>query len=219
MKLTVTFSCIALLLFSCTKFGKNIFVSGRVINPVTNKGIPDIEVDLLKTSETFSLSSGFKSVKSVYTDENGRFEINHLGGTKSYTVAVRTPASFQQLGWATESGYNLQNLGVKIGKRINVDYHALPYGKLKTNIYNITCEGGSDSITIDFEYRIDKNAISFGTTIKTGCFNMEGTPTSEVPMGYYDIIWTVTKPSSGTNTFTGEVFVPGNDIGEFTINY
>ncbi|MBL1281014.1 MAG: hypothetical protein COA33_012110 [Fluviicola sp.] len=47
-------SIILLFSLSCTKFGKNIRVSGRVINPVTNKGIPDIEVKLLKTSTTFA---------------------------------------------------------------------------------------------------------------------------------------------------------------------
>jgi len=61
------------------------------------------------------------------------------------------------------------------------------------------------------------NSVYSPVTI-SDCYNAAGTP-ARVPMGYYDITWTVTKPSSGTNTFTGKVFVPGNDIGEFTINY
>ncbi len=102
---------------------------------------------------------------------------------------------------------------------MNVDYHAVLYGKLKLNIHNISCEDIQDEIIIDRKYRHDPNNSIYIPITLMGCYNQEGIPSTDIPMGYYDITWTVTKTSSGTNTFTGEVFVPEGGIGEFTINY
>jgi len=99
-----------------------------------------------------------------------------------------------------------------------LDWHVLPYGKLKTTVNNISCEGSSDAIETYFKHRINLPNPIFQPGNISGCYNNTNT-SSNIPMGYYDIIWTVTKPSTGTNTFTGEVFVPENGIGEFTINY
>ncbi|MCB0479208.1 MAG: hypothetical protein KDC84_13660 [Crocinitomicaceae bacterium] len=33
------------LLSSCAKDGKNIYVEGRIVNPVTGEGIPNIKMD------------------------------------------------------------------------------------------------------------------------------------------------------------------------------
>ena len=43
-----------LLLFSCAKDGKNIYVEGRVVNPVTGEGIPNIKMELWKLTATVS---------------------------------------------------------------------------------------------------------------------------------------------------------------------
>lgn len=37
---------VLILFFSCTKFGKNVTLKGRVMNPVTGEGIEGAEVKL-----------------------------------------------------------------------------------------------------------------------------------------------------------------------------
>ena len=64
---------VIILLISCTKFGKNVTVKGRVLNPITGEGIPNVELELLRG--TGGLPGGYKSVKSTKTDASGNFEI------------------------------------------------------------------------------------------------------------------------------------------------
>jgi len=75
---------IIVLLFGCTKGGKNISITGFVENPVTGLGISDVQIKLLKTSG--GLPGGLEEVKSVYTNLDGYFEIHHLGGNKLYFI-------------------------------------------------------------------------------------------------------------------------------------
>jgi 5-hydroxyisourate hydrolase-like protein (transthyretin family) len=65
-----------LVLSTCTKFGKNITVQGRVLNPITGEGIAGVEVWLQKT--TMGLPGGKKTIKSVTTDADGNFELDKL---------------------------------------------------------------------------------------------------------------------------------------------
>ena len=64
-------------LFSCTKFGRTITVKGRVINPVTGEGIQGAKMILQRG--TAGLPGGNKTVKSVYSDADGNFELNKSG--------------------------------------------------------------------------------------------------------------------------------------------
>ena len=50
-----------------------------------------------------------------------------------------------------------------------------------------------------------------------GCYSQDGVA-AKVPMGTYEIKWTVTR-TSGTTVFSNQVFVPEGGIGEITINY
>ena len=42
------FILLGLILSTCTKFGENIHVNGKVLNPVTGLGIPNVEIALQK---------------------------------------------------------------------------------------------------------------------------------------------------------------------------
>lgn len=57
---------------SCTKFGKNITIEGRVLNPITGKGISGVEIWLLKT--TMGLPGGDKTIKTVFSNKNGKLQ-------------------------------------------------------------------------------------------------------------------------------------------------
>jgi len=206
-----------LLSLSCTKLGKNIYVSGRVVNPVTNKGIPNIEVELLKPSKTLALSSGFTGVKSVYTDSDGRFEISRLGGVKSYTIAVRLPVDMYSIGWLTDLGYNLQDLGVKKGKKMNVDYHAVPYGELNSHVENINCAGVTDSMQLRKKYQFS-DWDSYWSPYKIGCYNNTSITPTIFPMGYYYSETKVTR--AGITTYIYDtVFVSENGISFLEVLY
>ena len=86
-----------LILTSCTKFGKNVTVKGRVVNPITGEGVPDIRVFMYKTTNT-SLPADYKTVKEDYTDSEGSFELNKLGLSKYY-VKCDVPGDYYMIGW------------------------------------------------------------------------------------------------------------------------
>ena len=84
---TISSLIIAVLLITlgaCTKFGKNITIEGRVENPITGEGIPGVEIWLLKT--TWGINGANKSVKTVFSDNNGNFEINIRNKLRIYNL-------------------------------------------------------------------------------------------------------------------------------------
>lgn len=50
---------------SCTKFGKNITIEGRVLNPITNEPISGVEVYLFKSEVNLDYYGGYKSIKET----------------------------------------------------------------------------------------------------------------------------------------------------------
>jgi hypothetical protein len=59
---------------SCTKFGKNVTLKGRVMNPVTGEGIEGAEVKLYRIAGGYD--SNYKTIKSATTDAFGNFELD-----------------------------------------------------------------------------------------------------------------------------------------------
>lgn len=201
--------------FSCTKFGKNVTIKGKVLNPITGEGIPNVEVELLKT--TAGLPGGNKGVKSTYTDANGNFEISK-GGLGSYWLACRVSGDYYEIGWI-ENGINVTsstgNLNVKKGKTMHVDFHAVPYGEYQIKIKNINCQGVNDTIIIN---RTNYVGSFLGKDwILTGCTDYT-TDKSKVPMG--DIFTKYTVIRNGVSTVTENVFtVVPNQLNVQEINY
>lgn len=219
MRVLFYISLIGILFFGCTKAGKNISVRGRVYNPVTNEGIPNIEIRLLKDEGVPSLSGGSEAVKTVYTDANGYYELDHVSISSRYVGCFLDNNQYYRIGWIYEG----ENIGkhttfVNKGKYTYLDYQVVPYGKIKANVNNISCEGSTDVININVKYLTNPGDQIFQPGTYYGCVNLSSTPT-EIPMGYYEYTWSVTKTSTGTNTFTQEVFVPTGGIGEITIDY
>lgn len=63
------FLIVLIISLSCTKFGKNITVKGRALNPITGEGIPNARVIITKS--TLEYPSGVKVVKETTTDSEG----------------------------------------------------------------------------------------------------------------------------------------------------
>jgi len=211
MKKLLCLLIIPVLLISCNK---KYHVIGRVYNPVTGEGLANVKVEFFKSN--VGLSTGYSEVASTLTDGNGNYDLEYKG--KAENVKLELDASLYQLGNYYEGNYQTVR-GLEPKKTQQIDWHAVPYGKLKLNIHNNSCENPQDKIVIDRKYRHDPNNSIYTPITLLGCHNEDGTPSSNIPMGYYDITWTVTKTSTGTNTFTGQVFVPAGGVGEITINY
>ena len=113
------------LLFSCTKFGRNVTIKGKVINPVTNEPIEGIEAWFQKT--TNGLPGGFKTIKEEVTDANGEFEIN-AGRIGTHYIRLGDVKGNYRLGWYENGEYTSTSVKeLDKGKVMNVEYHLVPY--------------------------------------------------------------------------------------------
>ncbi len=127
-------------LSTCTKFGKNVTVKGRVLNPLTGEGIPDVDVVLIRN--TLGLPGGTKIIKSVTTDANGNFELSKFTLSQP-VIAVDTKGVYYRIGWLRGDTYStFHEFPVKIGKTMKMEYHAGTEGKEQVKGNNINCEGG-----------------------------------------------------------------------------
>jgi hypothetical protein len=203
------------LLTTCTKFGKNITVQGRVLNPITGEGIAGVEVWLQKT--TMGLPGGKKTIKSVTTDADGNFELDKL--TVSSPEIVVNSGGYHRIGWWTGSSYSsFQSLPVKKGKKMNVDYHMVPYGTLQINIHNLSCFDSNDELKI---YRTH-SIIGFydnvpNPAIYTGCINQTGN-VNKAPMGWYKYNGMVTKNGIVTPKMDS-IYLNEGESRVWSINY
>jgi len=67
-------------LLSCTKGGGNVYVEGRVYNPITGEGIEGAEIILYRDKlggAVAAQSGGSKIVENVKSDANGNYKIKH----------------------------------------------------------------------------------------------------------------------------------------------
>ncbi|TSJ40002.1 carboxypeptidase-like regulatory domain-containing protein [Fluviicola chungangensis] len=186
------FLILVLALVSCTKFGKNVTVKGRVMNPVTGQGIEGAEVKLLRVKGGYD--SNYKTIKSVVTDASGNFELDKY--TWASPVARCETGDFYRLGWTKDGGQTFIDnfeLEVKKGKVTNADFYAIPYGNLQININNTSCFDSNDELKIyrthsipGFYDDVPNPAIYLGCVNQTGNMN-------KAPMGWYKYSGTVTK--------------------------
>jgi hypothetical protein len=216
MKKIIFLFTMSFLLCTCTKFGKNVTIKGRVLNPITGEGIPNVELELLRG--TGGLPGGYKSVKSTKTDASGNFEISK-GGLSTYSLACRVSSDYYQIGWIKD-GVNVTqatgNLNIKKGKTMHVDYHAVPYGELSLNIKNENCTSSNDLLKLYFDGGLyDGYTFNSGLiTTLSGCIDIPGTPVkSTIGKKYFH--WEVTK-NGITNTVYDTIFV--EPIGITTLN-
>jgi hypothetical protein len=201
-------------LFSCTKIGRNVTIKGKVVNPVTNEPIEGIEAWFQKS--TNGLPGGYKTIKEEITDVNGEFEINASRAGTHYIRLGDVKGNYR-LGWYENGAYTGTSVKeVDKGKVMEVEYHLVPYGDIKVNIYNVNCQGLSDTLILERNYQ-EKQVGFYQPITLTGCYSVEGNPT-KVPIGNYEIKWTVNRGGT-TEVFSDNLFVPENGVGEMTINY
>ena len=203
-------------LSSCTKFGKNVTIEGRVENPITGEGISGVKIVLEK--ETLEIPGGIKSIKEVYTDANGNFELNKFSFRASQIIAnTSTAGDYYKIGWYKDGEYVSINstLEIKKGKKLHVDFHAVPYGDYRIVINNINCQGINDTIIIHRQNEVksflDKNWALTGCSGYTTAWN-------KIPMGTIHTKYTVIR-SGVSNTYEEDFIVEPNQQNEQVIDY
>ncbi len=206
-----------LTLSTCTKFGKNVTVKGRVMNPVTGEGIEGAEVKLLRIKGGYD--SSYKTIKSTTTDASGNFELDKY--TWSSPVARCEVGDLYQLGWTKDGGQTFIDnfeLEVKKGKITNADFYAVPYAHLQLDIHNTSCQGSMDHFVLYAEgTQVDMS--KYGLMIdEMGCYQFTASGHSKVPMGARYYRWEVTK-NAVTTIFYDTVYLAEGEYKTYTINY
>ncbi|MCB0478288.1 MAG: hypothetical protein KDC84_09000 [Crocinitomicaceae bacterium] len=210
-----------LLLFSCAKDGKNIYVEGRVVNPVTGEGIPNITLDLRKkVPDPGGSGSDSKTVKTVLSDQNGYFTIAHNGSLfNSYIIHMSNSngIGYHVAGWKDASGTSIggYNLEVDKGQYMNVRYELVPYAEFKVDAYNVNCFDQTDTMLLYKQNQI--GSLQEGPWIYPGCNSFLG-GYNKVPMGKIYFSWHVIR-NGITNIYSDTIYLDEGEQETFTINY
>ncbi|MDR0802902.1 carboxypeptidase-like regulatory domain-containing protein [Fluviicola sp.] len=149
---------ILLLATGCTKFGKNITMKGRVLNPITGEGIEGAEIRMFKPI-WWAYDGGDKVIKATTSGADGSFEISKLSLSAESIQCNTSPAgAYYGMGWTQNNGASFigagADLAVKKGKTVHADYYAVPYGNLKFAPKNITCFNQFDTLFVNIKYQI-----------------------------------------------------------------
>src|SRR5690554_8203788 len=106
---------------SCTKFGKNVTIKGRVMNPITGEGIAGATISASKI--TMELPGGYKTVEQTTSDANGDFILEFKKSASDIDVLT---GNYYNIGWyqngAIQPGYYLP---VEKGKTMKADFYAV----------------------------------------------------------------------------------------------
>lgn len=200
---------------SCTKFGKNVTIEGRVVNPITGEGISGAEIWLLKT--TMGLPGADKEIKTAISDANGNFELNKFSFRADKIRMGDAHGDYYTIGWHKDGEYVSTNstLEIKKGKKLNVDFHMVPYGNYRIVINNINCQGINDTIIIHRQNEV--NSFLNKNWILKGCSGYT-TAWDKVPMGTIHTKYTVIRGGI-SNTYEEDFVVEPNQQNEQVIDY
>ena len=216
-----TILLVALLLTSCTKFGKNISVKGRVLNPVTGEGFAGCELRLLK-SEVFAVPGGYKLVKSVKTVEDGSFELNKLSFRAEILRASDLNGDYHRIGWTSDNGQTFYpsnyDLVITKGKKQQADYWAVPYGCIQYHIKNINCLNANDTMWYRRKYMFDNDFIDLWSFPVVGCADLQAPDCEKLPMGNH--IFQLKVKRNGVLTYSYDtIFVNATGVSPAQLFY
>ncbi|MEZ4936515.1 MAG: hypothetical protein R2799_02870 [Crocinitomicaceae bacterium] len=217
---------ILFVLASCAKEGKNIYIEGRVVNPVTGEGIPNIRFELKKVKPDLQIGSSSKTVKIVHSDENGYFRVAHNGSLfnrylllfdyelENTDGVAYHPIGFKEVGGNYIGAYNLE---VPKGEYLNVNLELTPYVRVRFWHRNLNCFNSNDSIHI---FRQDQYQYAIGDYKRYGCIIEE--PQNSyilIPQGDLTMSWTVYRENSPAESFSEVIDLSLNDTTTFILEY
>lgn len=219
MKQLAIFSLVFFLIGGCTKFGKNITIKGRVVNPITGEGIEGAEIWLQKTAGGYD--GGYKTVKKAISGIDGVFELSKLGLAGYSAVCGKFSGDYYELGWTQDDGETYTGnfkLSVKKGKTMYADYYAVPYGNLILNIQNVNCGGLGDTMYFREKWLGYGDFEGSYSTPRTGCYSYTSPSPFQVPMGTY--VYEMKIIRSGITTYVYDtVVVPKTGVTTINMDY
>lgn len=208
------FAC--LILYSCAKEGKNIYVEGRVYNGVNNQGISNFEMKLSKSKDGFET----KIVDQTFSDNQGNFVLKHNGviGGDYFACPISIPQGYTIVRVYSPDN-NEEDLVCEKVEMFDPKtvYVELIKSKLLTlELNNINCINQNDSIYVSISHQYF--GPDFFTFYEVGCIQNE-LENLWTTIGYNVIKWTVVK-NGITNVFLDSVYINSSDSQViFTINY
>ncbi|MEZ4938480.1 MAG: hypothetical protein R2799_12900 [Crocinitomicaceae bacterium] len=209
-----------LFLFSCAKEGKNIYIEGKVVNPITGEGIPNVRLLLKKkVNDLGSLTSVGKIKQEAISDVDGNFVLKHNGSLFHTYIVLHEfiDEGYHLVGWKDEAGQTIggYQLEVKKGELMNVRLELLPYAEFKVEAYNVNCFDQTDTMLLYKQNQI--GSLQEGPWIYPGCNSFLG-GYNKVPMGKIYFSWHVIR-NGITNIYSDTIYLDEGEQETFTINY
>ena len=167
------------------------------------------------------LPGGNKEVKTVFSDENGNFELNKFS-FKADKVRLGDPhGEYFTVGWYKDGEYisDGNTLPIKKGKKLNVDLHLVPYGQLQIHIKDTSCYNALDNVKIYFDGESDESR-TFNPGLlyeKEGCMDVLDSKV-KTTMGHKYFHWVSTK-NNVTTTYYDTIFIDENTVTTINVFY
>ncbi len=204
MKYLSFLAFIFLLLTSCSNESKQIYITGRVLNPVTGQGI-NCGIKL------YQEKSGKKySIESVRTDSDGYFFIAKNTLRKRNLVLTYEDAGvLYPVGWTTNDGATYSDKtnfkDININGKTSVNLHMIDKRTFYYKFVNVNCGGPTDSLIYSMK-RYYYDDYLYYNELKKGCGSKSGN--NYIYEGPVIIDYTVKR--NGTST-SYSVTVPNNN--------
>ena len=183
---------------------------GRVYNPVNNKGIPNIEVQVRKGKACLSYDGcGSKLLESTTTDSDGYYSMEYRDNGEQYLLFKHDIDAF----------YRVNSNIPGISGNQEYDLLLVTKGYEQYSVINTNCFDSNDKLTITQRYHKSLPDLSLlnGAAIYPGCMNQTYS-NSYVPMGWYVWKGTVTK-NNITTPFADSIYVPEGGSVQWNIEY
>jgi len=212
MKKIIYLFVLAFLFIACKK---EYHVSGRVYNPITNDGIPNVKIRF--SASEGGLPGGFKEVASTFTDANGYYNLEYKGVAS--LVKADGDENLYMMGNFYEGSYT-PTLPLDGGKNLNVDWHAVPYGELDVHLNNINCQGANDTLKLFYDGSfIPYNDVQIGfLSQNTGCINITSSA-YPYPMGERYYHWEIIRNGLVEAVVYDTIFIQPNQVNTLEIVY
>ena len=130
MKKIMLLLILSTLLISCNK---KYHVVGRVLNPITGEGFPNIKVEFIR-GNLDGLAGGDEEAASTLTDADGYYGLEFKG--RAERVKISDDGTYYVLGTLKEGVYQ-QALQLEAKKTMEVNWHVVSYGNYSLEVNNV----------------------------------------------------------------------------------
>ena len=192
-------------------------VDGQVINRVTGKSIPNVQVYVDIGVSDGSLSGGFKRLYHGRTDSNGRFYTEFdepKGWNPECGIIVNSSDTLTFFASASRFGTN-EKANLTQHQDNKVTLYVAPLAYLALGIHNVNYVDDKDSIN----YYYGSKAINWGFERITFVGNEQGQSGKlEIPMGWIHFDWDVTR-NGVTSYYHDSIWCKAGALTLYQINY